>query len=89
MTVLYVGGKKRDIPQLSGTGTLVDYVQNGMIALSAAQTQSFDAIIIEDQLPLMTASRLIEEFVSIKQEIPLWMCVPAPTSQRVRARTLS
>ena len=71
MTVLYVGGKKRDIPQLSGTGTLVDYVQNGMIALSAAQTQSFDAIIIEDQLPLMTASRLIDEFVSIKQEIPL------------------
>ena len=63
--VLYVGGNKRSIPQLSGTDTNVDYVQNGMIALSAVQTQDFDAIIVEDQLPLMSASRLIEEFTSM------------------------
>ena len=36
--VLYVGGNKKSIPQLSGTDIHVDYVQNGMIALSAAQT---------------------------------------------------
>jgi hypothetical protein len=55
--VLYVGGNKRGIPQLSGTDIHVDYVQNGMIALSAAQTQDFDIIIIEDQLPLMSPMR--------------------------------
>ena len=69
--ILYVGGKKRDIPQLAGTQTNVDYVQNGMIALSAVQTQDFDSIIIEDQLPLMTAPRLIEEFVSMKLGTPV------------------
>jgi|TARA_B110000438_G_scaffold123044_1_gene120045 two-component system response regulator HydG len=69
--VLYVGDKKRDIPQLSGTATNIDYVQNGMIALSAAQTQDIDVIIIEDQLPLMTPSRLITELVSLKMGIPV------------------
>ena len=69
--VLYVGGNKRSIPQLSGTDTNVDYVQNGMIALSAVQTQDFDAIIVEDQLPLMSASRLIEEFTSMDLNVPI------------------
>jgi len=71
MKILYVGGKKRDIPQLAGTHANVDYVQNGMIALSAVQTQDFDSIIIEDQLPLMSAPRLIEEFVSMKLGTPV------------------
>ena len=43
--VLYVGDKKRDIPQLSGTATNIDYVQNGMIALSAVQTQDILSLI--------------------------------------------
>ena len=38
INVLYVGGKKINIPQLSGTDAHLDYVQNGMIALSAVQT---------------------------------------------------
>ena len=71
INVLYVGGKKINIPQLSGTGAHLDYVQNGMIALSAVQTGNFDAVIIEDQLPLMTPTRLIQEFVSVQSGIPL------------------
>ena len=63
INILYVGGDKKDIPQLSGTSANVDYVQNGMIALSAIQTQDFDAVIIEDQLPLMTPTRLIDESI--------------------------
>ena len=69
--VLFVGGNKQGIPQLSGTDIHVDYVQNGMIALSAVQTQDFDTIIIEDQLPLMTPMRLIKELVSIDSTVPV------------------
>ena len=69
--ILYVGGDKRSIPQLAGTNANVDYVQNGMIALSAVQTQDFDTIIIEDRLPLMTPRRLIDEFISMKLRIPV------------------
>ena len=71
INVLYVGGKKINISQLSGTDAHLDYVQNGMIALSAVQTGNFDAVIIEDQLPLMTPTRLIQEFVSVQSGIPL------------------
>jgi DNA-binding NtrC family response regulator len=69
--VLYVGGNKKSIPQLSGTDIHVDYVQNGMIALSAAQTKVFDTIIIEDQLPLMPPMRLIKELISINSTVPV------------------
>ena len=71
INILYVGADKRSIPQLSGTDANVDYVQNGMIALSAIQTQDFDTVIIEDRLPLMTPSRLIDEFISLKMGIPV------------------
>jgi len=71
ISVLYVGGKKVNIPELSGMNVHLDYVQNGMIALSAVQTGDFDAVIIEDQLPLMTPSRLLKELVSIKNGIPV------------------
>ena len=33
ISVLYVGGKEMNIPQLSGMNVHLDYVQNGMIAL--------------------------------------------------------
>jgi len=69
--VLFVGGRQRDIPQLSGTQTNVDYVQNGMIALSAAQTIDYDVIILEDHLPLITPTRLIDEFISMKLGTPV------------------
>ena len=49
ISVLYVGGKEMNIPQLSGMNVHLDYVQNGMIALSAVQSGDFDAVIIEDQ----------------------------------------
>ena len=71
ISVLYVGGKEMSIPQLSGMNVHLDYVQNGMIALSAVQTGDFDAVIIEDQLPLMLPSRLIKELVSAKPGIPV------------------
>ena len=71
ISILYVGGKEMNIPQLSGMNVHLDYVQNGMIALSAVQTGDFDAVIIEDQLPLMVPSRLIKELVSAKPGIPV------------------
>ena len=71
ISVLYVGGKEVNIPQLSGMNVHLDYVQNGMIALSAVQTGGFDAVIIEDQLPLMDPSRLIKELVAAKPGIPV------------------
>ncbi len=71
INILYVGGKEVNIPQLSDTNVNLDYVQNGMIALSAVQTGGFDAIIIEDQLPLMTPSRLIKELVAVDSSIPV------------------
>jgi len=71
INVLYVGGKKINIPQLSGKNVHLDYVQNGMIAMSAVQSGDFDAVIIEDQLPLMTPSRLLKELVSTQNNIPV------------------
>ena len=60
-----IGGNKKGIPEISDSNIQLDYVQNGMIALSAAQSNDFDAIIIEDQLPLMTPTRLLQEFTKI------------------------
>ena len=71
INVLYVGGKEINIPQLSGKNVHLDYVQNGMIAMSAVQSGDFDAVIIEDQLPLMTPSRLLKELVSTQNNIPV------------------
>ena len=71
INVLYVGGDKTDIPEISDNNICLDYVQNGMIALSAVQGNDFDAIIIEDQLPLMTPTRLLQEFNKIDSGIPI------------------
>ena len=71
MNVLYVGGKNQNISMLSNMDVNLDYVQNGMIALSAIQTGDFDSVIIEDKLPLMTPSRLIQELFSTNAAIPL------------------
>ena len=71
MNVLYVGGKNQNISMLSNMDVNLDYVQNGMIALSAIQTGDFDSVIIEDKLPLMTPSRLIQELFSTNASIPL------------------
>ena len=71
INVLYVGGKEVSIPQLSGMDVHLDYVQNGIIALSAVQTGGFDAIVIEDQLPLMTPSRLIKELMEVDPNTPI------------------
>ena len=71
MNVLYVGGKETNISQLTEMNVNLDYVQNGMIALSAVQTGSFDAVIIEDQLPLMTPSRLLKELTAVDPNTPV------------------
>ena len=71
MNILYVGGKKTNISQLTEMNVNLDYVQNGMIALSAVQTGSFDAVIIEDQLPLMTPSRLLKELTAVDPNTPV------------------
>ena len=69
--VLYVGGKEVSIPELKGKNVHLDYVQNGMIALSAVQTSDFDAVIIEDELPLMTPNRLIKELTQTGVGMPV------------------
>ena len=74
INVLYVGGKEVNITVLSGMNVNLDYVQNGMIALSAIQTDNFDAVIIEDQLPLMTPTRLIQELTNAQTHTPV-ICV--------------
>jgi len=71
INILYVGGKEINISQLSDMDVHLDYVQNGMIALSAVQTGNFDAVILEDQLPLMTPSRLIKELVEVDPITPI------------------
>ena len=60
---LYVGADYKSLPQLSGTDVRAEYVQNGMIAIGEVQAGDYDCIIIEDTLPLMSVSRLVDEFV--------------------------
>ena len=71
INALYVGGNKTGIPEISESNIHLDYVQNGMIALSVVQSGDFDAIIIEDQLPLMTPTRLLQELTKINSSIPI------------------
>ena len=61
INALYVNGNKSSLPGAKEKGINLDHVQNGMIAISAVQSTDFDAVIIEDELPLMTPSRLIKE----------------------------
>ena len=71
INALYVGGDNKGLSSIVGREIKIDYVQNGMIALSAIQTGYFDAIIIEDELPLMTPSRLIQELFHTNPTIPI------------------
>ncbi|RPH03540.1 MAG: sigma-54-dependent Fis family transcriptional regulator [bacterium TMED46] len=82
INVLYVGGKETNISQLSDMNAQLDYVQNGMIALSAVQTGEFDAVIIEDRLPLMTPSRLIKELVAVDSNTPVISVVRGPERKK-------
>ena len=61
INTLYVNGSRNNLSGLEDKTIHLDQVQNGMIALSAVQTGDFDAVIIEDELPLMAPSRLIQE----------------------------
>jgi len=81
--VLYVGGSAQLIPKVSNSEIKIDHVQNGMIALSAIQTQSFDTVIIENNLPLMKPTRLIKEFQSLKLDIPV-ICIVRDDSRRLQ-----
>ena len=81
--VLYVGGSAQLIPKISNSEIKIDHVQNGMIALSAIQTQSFDSVIIENNLPLMKPTRLIKEFQSLKLDIPV-ICIVRDDSRRLQ-----
>ena len=69
--ILYVGGNYKTIPQLSGTEFKVEYVQNGIIAINAIQSEDFDAVILEDQLPLMSVGRLTDELISRDNSVPV------------------
>ena len=71
INALYVSGSRHSLPALSEASISLDYVQNGMIALSAVQTGDFDAILIEDELPLMDPSRLIQELFKTNATIPI------------------
>jgi len=69
--ILYVGGNYKTIPQLSGTEFKVEYVQNGIIAINAVQSEDFDAVILEDQLPLMSVGHLTDELISRDNSVPV------------------
>ena len=71
INVLYVGGDNISLLNGSSDQVNIDYVQNGMIALTAVQTSDFDAVIVEDKLPLMTPSRLIRELFKANTTIPI------------------
>ena len=71
INALYVNGTKNSLPGLHDKTIHLDFVQNGMIALSAVQTGDFDAVIIEDDLPLMAPSRLIQELFKTNATIPI------------------
>jgi len=69
--VLYVGGKIKNIPMLVNTNYQVEYVQNGLIAINAVQTQEYSAVILEDQLPLMSVQHLTGELLSMDKTTPV------------------
>ena len=69
--VLYVGAQYKMIPHLVDTNVTVEYVQNGMIAITAIQSAEYDCVIIEDTLPLMSVSNLIDELVSMESKVPV------------------
>ena len=71
INALYVNGAKSILPGVKEAGINLDHVQNGMIAISAVQSGDFDAVIIEDELPLMTPSRLIKELFKTNRAIPI------------------
>ncbi len=71
INALYVNGTKSILPGVKEKGINLDHVQNGMIAISAVQSGDFDAVIIEDELPLMTPSRLIREVFKTNRMIPI------------------
>ena len=71
INTLYVAGSKSSFPGLKGQNINLDYVQNGMIALSAIQSGDFDSILVEDELPLMAPSRLIQELFKTNSSIPI------------------
>ena len=72
ISVLFVGGKDKVIPQFENLPVKVDYVQNGMIALNALQTSSYESIIIANKLPMLTPSRLIQEIRKNNPYIPIF-----------------
>ena len=71
INTLYVHGSRNKLSGLEDKTIHLDQVQNGMIALSAVQTGDFDAVIIEDELPLMAPSRLIQELFKTNATIPI------------------
>ncbi len=71
INVLYVGGNNPQLNSFSNKEISFDYVQNGMIALSAVQSNEMDAVIVEDDLPLMTPSRLVQELFHTNKIVPI------------------
>ena len=62
-TILYVGDSQDIKELLYESGRKIDPVQNGMIALNAvSESQNrYQAVIIENDLPLMDPSNLIKQ----------------------------
>ena len=75
LDVLFVGGDKNEIAPLDDLPINIDQVQNGMIALSALNTENYDSIILNDKLPMLAASRLISEIRKIDRYVPIYPMV--------------
>jgi len=83
ISVLYVGGEPGKFPKVMDPEIKIDQVQNGMIALSAIQTQGFDIVVIENQLPLMKPTRLIKEFQKLELDVPV-ICIVRDDNRRMQ-----
>ncbi len=75
LDILFVGGSKKDVSILNELPLNVDQVQNGMIALSALNTEHYDGVIIHDNLPLLSPDRLIKEIRELDKFIPIFTSI--------------
>jgi DNA-binding NtrC family response regulator len=72
LDILFVGGNRKDVSAIKDLPIELDYVQNGMIALSALNSEYYDGVVIHDKLPLLPPSRLVREIRAVNKHIPIY-----------------
>ena len=75
LDILFVGGNRKDVSAIKDLPIELDHVQNGMIALSALNSEYYDGVVIHDNLPLLTPSRLVREIRAVNKHIPIYTLI--------------